>query len=83
MIFSISIDDNGVLYSSTIIVWYSVQPVLLSITEVSFIHCGRYCIWGKDVQNWEFLLVDFPLDEYEVFFLITLDNFLLEIHFIG
>ena len=34
-------------------------------------------IWSIDVQNWDFLLVDFPLDEYEVSFHITLDNFFI------
>ena len=59
--FSISIDDNGVLYSSTIIVWYSVQPVLLSITEVSFIILGIIVFGAKMFRIENFSWWIFPL----------------------
>jgi hypothetical protein len=44
---------------------------------------GTLSIWGLDVQNWDFLLVDFSFDEYEVSFPITLDNFWFNVYFIG
>jgi hypothetical protein len=35
-----------------------------------------------DFQNWEFILVDFTFDEYEVLLLVFFDNFVLEVNFI-
>jgi hypothetical protein len=39
------------------------------------LHLGHRC--------WDFLLVDFPFDEYEVSSPISLDNFCLKVYFIG
>jgi hypothetical protein len=36
-------------------------------------------IWTIDVQNWGLFLVDFSFDEYEVSFLVFLDNFWLKV----
>jgi hypothetical protein len=37
---------------------------------------------GIDVQDWDFLLVDFSFDEYEVSFPISFGNFWLKAYFI-
>jgi hypothetical protein len=54
----------------------------LSFIEVSFMNVGTLGIWSIGVQNWEFLLVDFSFNEYEVSFLILFGNFWLRIDFI-
>jgi hypothetical protein len=38
---------------------------------------------GIDVQNWDFILVDFSFDVYEGSFPISLDNFWLKGYFVG
>jgi hypothetical protein len=40
------------------------------------LHLGHY------VQNWDFLLVDFSFDEYEVSFHVSFDYFQLKVYFI-
>jgi len=58
-----------------------VQCVLWAL--VRFFHeCRCPCIWSLDIQDWEFILVDFFFDEYEVSFLIFLEIFLLKVDFI-
>jgi hypothetical protein len=37
----------------------------LSFSKVYFYECGCPFIWSIDVQNWEFILVDFSFDDYE------------------
>ena len=48
--------------------WNPITKILKFLNE-----CGSPWIWSIDVQNWEFILVDFSFDEYEVSlsFLIT------------
>ena len=43
---------------------------------------GAFEFAALDVQNWEFILVDFTFDNYEVPFLVFFDNFGLELNFI-
>jgi hypothetical protein len=47
----------------------------LSFSKSFFYECGYLHNWDIDVQNWDFLLEDFSFDEYDVSFLISLDNF--------
>jgi hypothetical protein len=47
-----------------------------------FTECACPCIWSIDIQNLEFLLEDFNIDEYEVSLLVFFDNFGLEVDFI-
>ena len=37
------------------------------------------CIWTIDVQNWEFILVNFTFDKYEVSLLIFFLNFMWKV----
>jgi hypothetical protein len=76
----LSIGESRVLNSPSITVWASL--CVLSFSSF-FYECGCSCIWGITVQNWDFLLVDFPLDEYKVSSFITLDNFWMKVYFIG
>jgi hypothetical protein len=56
---------------------------VLNFSKISFMNVGAF-IWAIDVQNCDFLLVDFfSFDEYEAFFLISFDNFLLKTYFMG
>ena len=64
--------QSGVVKSRTVIMWAAVCSC----------ECGCPCIWSIDVQNWEFLLVYFFFDQYEVSFLILFDNFWLKVPFI-
>ena len=75
----LSIDESGVLKSPTIIC--EVQCVLWPY-ESFFNECYCLCIWNIAIQNWEFILVDFNFDEYEVSLLVFFDNFDLEVNFI-
>jgi hypothetical protein len=62
---------DRVLKSLTIIVW---GTCMLWALVKFFYECGYICIWSIDIQNWEFFLVDFSFNEYEVSFLILFDN---------
>ena len=75
-----SIDESGVLKSSTIIVCGAMCA--LSFTKVCFMTVGALCFWSIDIQNWEFILVNFTINKYEVPLLVFFDNFGLEVDFI-
>jgi len=49
---------------------YAVPSISLNSKKSLIYECRCSCIWSIDVQNWEFILVDFSFDEYEVSFLI-------------
>ena len=52
----------------------------LGFSKVSFMtECALLSIY---IQNWEFLLVDFSFDEYEVSFRVFYDDFRLKVDFI-
>ena len=72
--------EIGVLKSPTIIIWGTMCG--LGFTEVSLMNMGALAFRGIDVQYWEFFLVDFSFNEYEVSFLILLDNFYLKAYLI-
>ena len=54
----------------------------LSFNKVTLMNVAAPCIWSIDIQNWEFILVDFTFDEYEVSLPVFFDNFRLEVNFI-
>ena len=72
--YDLSIDESGMLKSPTIIVWSTMCA--LSFSKVSFMNMVALAFWSIDVKNWEFILVDFSFDEYEVSFLIFFDYFM-------
>ena len=77
--YDLSTAESGMLNSPTIIVW-SVMCAL-SFSKVSFMNVG-IIKESIDVQNWEFIFVDFSFDWYEVSFLIFFDKFWLKVDFI-
>ena len=54
----------------------------LNFSKFSFVNVVAFASWSIDGQNWEFILVDFSFDRYEVSFLVFFDNFWLKIDFI-
>jgi hypothetical protein len=52
---------------------------LLKCFVLFFNECGFSCIWSIEVQNCEYILVDFTFDEFEVYFLDFFDNFSLKV----
>ena len=69
---NLSIGESRILKSPSVILWGAMCD--LSFSEVTFYEYGCPRIWSINVQNWEFPLVDFSFDEYEVsvpIFLIT------------
>ena len=75
---NLTISESG-MKSPTIIVWGLM--CVLSFSKVSFMNVGALT-FGVNVKNGDFLLVDFPFDDYEVFFFITFDDFWFKICFI-
>jgi len=70
-----------VLKSPTIIEWDT--RCVLSFSKVSFVNVDVLAFGAKMFRIEIFFLVDFPFDEYEVLFLIMLDNFWFKVYFIG
>jgi len=70
---------SGLLKSPNIIVWGVMCA--LSFSKVSFTYLCP-CISSVDIYDWEFILVDFSFDEYELSFLIFFDVSWLKVDFI-
>jgi hypothetical protein len=74
----LSFGESGVLKSPTIIVC----NVCFELYYSFFNEYGCSCIWIIDIQNWDFILVDFIFDEYDVLLFVFFDKFGLVADFI-